>query len=448
VKGVIVPFFTIFITVSALAQQPPISMFDGLICNDVAQDPDMGKVVESEIILGPLLGLYTEAGYLGVSGVMKWTQHGVAGWRNTVGAAIRVSRNKQTAALSYFRPRAGDSSPWLGLSLSYYHLSVENVLEDTLFPIFETDDPPATPDPYATIDEYYASNRMVPPEYLMSYHVQNLTAGMNVGYVVPLRFGRLRFQAGYNPQLRYILYDPDLHRAFEKTVRDSNQAWTFVDQVSVGIYLDGRDNYRNPSRGFYAGQTVNLAGGFLLGDRDFIRTDSRVEGFLTLLDVPVFESRSLHLVLAAHSALALILPNFMFPDRRWQTNADGTEHLYIDGTTVGRGWDDTSQYGDALWDNKLELRMAVVQNVCWLVSFFDAAALFDEPFNAEPPATSLSTMSIDQFRFSIGLGVRLTFPHVPIRLYLSKGFRITDRQLVWRGGNQLGFVIAPGGDVF
>ncbi len=51
--------------------------------------------------------------------------------------------------------------------------------------------------------------------------------------------------------------------------------------------------------------------------------------------------------------------------------------------TVGRGWTQ-AQYGNALWDNKLELRMPISKEALWLVGFFDAAALLDKPFASLP----------------------------------------------------------------
>jgi outer membrane protein insertion porin family len=112
-------------------------------------------------------------------------------------------------------------------------------------------------------------------------------------------------------------------------------------------------------------------------------------------------------------------------------------------------------YGNALWDNKVELRMPIAKEAVWLVGFFDAAGLWDQPFNATPPTTSFDKLTIDQLFFSFGLGVRFTIPQFPIRLYLAKGFQIRNGQVVWRtadnlsiGGFTFSFVISLGGDVF
>ncbi len=256
-------------------------------------------------------------------------------------------------------------------------------------------------------------------------------------------------------------YDATLYRPFEATVRANNGNWQFVDKVFAGVTLDDRDYYLSPTKGYYVAQNFTFVGGILLGSRDYIRTDSTLEGFLTVFDLPVSDTWDLSLVLAAHSSLSMLLPNYAYDPAvgawDWQTVTDYTDQLYIDGMTVGRGW--REMYGDALWDNKLELRMPIVKQALWLVGFFDAAALWDQPFGAVPPATSIDQMNIGQFYFSFGLGIRITIPQFPIRLYIAKGFRVTNGAIDWStfdsqvgtlniGGFQFGFVISLGGDVF
>jgi outer membrane protein insertion porin family len=118
--------------------------------------------------------------------------------------------------------------------------------------------------------------------------------------------------------------------------------------------------------------------------------------------------------------------------------------------TVARGWSNLYTYGNALWDNKVELRMPIVKEAILLVGFFDMAALWDAPkdisFQADPTG-------LLPFLFSFGFGVRFTIPQFPIRLYFSKGFRISNGQVVWKDPEQLpaiglSFVISLGGDVF
>jgi outer membrane protein insertion porin family len=289
----------------------------------------------------------------------------------------------------------------------------------------------------------------------MNYNTYNITLGLNTGYTFSYPFGRLGLQAGYAPQVRYVDYDASLYRPFEKTVRDNNHTWGFIDRITLGTNLDGRDIYWNPTNGYYLAQGFTLVGGILFGQRTYIRTDTTAEGFLTLFDLPVFEGWNFQMVLAAHSSVSLILPNFDPTTGSWRTVTDYTDQLYIDGMTVGRGW--RQMYGNALWDNKVELRMPLAKDAVWLVGFFDAAGLWDQPYGATAPETSFDRMSLDQIFFSTGFGIRFTIPQFPIRLYLAKGFQVKNGSVVWKpqssgdlaiGSFNFSFVISLGGNVF
>jgi outer membrane protein insertion porin family len=412
-------------------------------------------------------GIVFTGGSFPISGTVKWNERNFRGQGQTVGVDLEASLIKQTVALSFYEPWL-TGVPWsMGVSLSFDHELVQNVLQDFLSPIFtDSQQSISAPDPYATRDQYLAAiaaGTTIPAQYLMSYDMYNFTLGANTGYVFTFPWARLGFQGGYNPQLRFVDYDATLYRPFEKSVRDNNGLWNFIDQISLSAYLDGRDIYWNPTKGFYLGQSLTYTGGILFGSRDFIRTDSRLEGFLTLFDIPVFENWNLMLVAAAHTAVSFILPNYSGPiggTWSWQTVADNTEQLYIDGMTVGRGWSNMYTYGNALWDNKFELRMPIVKEAIWLAGFFDVAGLWDQPFGSPLSSTNLVTsfnnMSLDQLFFSFGIGVRFTIPQLPIRLYFAKGFQINQAgQVVWRAGDNLNiggftfsFVISLGGDVF
>ncbi len=142
----------------------------------------------------------------------------------------------------------------------------------------------------------------------------------------------------------------------------------------------------------------------------------------------------------------------------WQTVTDYTDQLYIDGMTVGRGWKLASGYGNAMWDNKLELRMPMAKDAVWLVGFLDGAVALAAALGfAQPGETSMDMMTLDQFYFSTGFGIRFTIPQFPIRLYLAKGFQFKNGSFTWKplapgdlaiGNFNFSFVISLGGNVF
>ena len=101
---------------------------------------------------------------------------------------------------------------------------------------------------------------------------------------------------------------------------------------------------------------MTFAAGFPLGRREYVRTDSTAEGFLTLVNWQATENWKLRLILAAHSSLHFILPEI------WNWGSDGkaltitNDRLYIDGWNIARGWP-LERDLFALWDNRLELRL-------------------------------------------------------------------------------------------
>jgi outer membrane protein insertion porin family len=280
----------------------------------------------------------------------------------------------------------------------------------------------------------------------MRYDAYDIVLGLSTGYKFATPLGFLGFTGSYSPSLRYIHYDDSLYRPFEVTVRSNNNSWNLIDAVTAGAYLDGRDIFWNPTKGYYVGQSFTYTGGFILGFRDYIRSDSTLEGFATLLNVPIAESWSLMFVLAAHSGLSMILPNYGYNPYtgHWgmYTLTDDTDLLYIDGMTVGRGW--RVLYGNALWDNKLELRMPLAKDYVWLVGFFDAAALW--------PDVNLIGGNLNNYYFSYGLGFRFVIPQFPIRVYLARDFKVDNQgNVTYQPGDfsigswGLKFVISLGG---
>ncbi|HVO39011.1 MAG TPA: outer membrane protein assembly factor BamA [Spirochaetia bacterium] len=385
-----------------------------------------------------------------ISGVIKWNERDFLGRGQTVGVDLEASPLRQLVSLNFQEPWLLQQRWSVGVSLSFVHSSEQNVLMDLLPPIFsDSQSQNAAPDPFVSRSDYLNALEQgltVPPQYLMKYDSYDLILGLNTGYRFSTPAGVLGVTGGYAPTLRYISYDEGLYRPFEVTVRDNNHRWSLIDSISASVYLDGRDIFWNPTKGYYISQSVTYTGGFILGDRDFIRTDSTIEGFLTLFNLPVTEGWSFQWVLAAHSTMSLILAQFSYSKVSnswvWQTLTDDTDQLYIDGMTVGRGW--RVLYGNALWDNKVELRMPIARDYVWAVGFFDAAALW-------PDSSFITQGTLDNYYFSLGFGLRFVIPQFPIRLYFAKGFKIDQSgNVVWKQGDlsigslSLQFVISLG----
>ncbi len=350
--------------------------------------------------------------------------------------------------------------------------------QDILFPVFSSTDPNAVPDPYdghyvysdgsnagqpypgiptqqeiddnnLVTDYAYAllNDQTIADQYLMSYVTWNISLGLSTGYRFRTPIGQVRLSTSLRPSLSYVNYDASLYRPFDSNIRENWQQLNFINKWGFGISLDTRDFILSPSSGYYFNQEFTLAGGFLFGERHYIRTDTSADLFFTLWDIPVFESWNWKEVLHLHSGISFIMPQFWVPGGYQTLETTTSDLLLIDGMYIGRGWPRETN-GRVLWSNWLELRMPISEQILWLDGFFDAVALWDSP-------EDMASMSISDFRFGMGFGIRFTIPQFPIRLYLAKRFRFDSAgNWQWQDGQLfpdslgLDFVFSIGSQLF
>jgi outer membrane protein insertion porin family len=414
-------------------------------------------------------GVMFAGGDYPVSGMLKWEEKNFLGKGQSLGVNAELSTLRQLIALSF-------EEPWLlghrwlgGVSFSFEHAVVPNVPQDTaLGGLFNGDEPNAVPDPFdghlvdpstgapSTADdaitdyEYYLNQvGSIPDQYLMDYVLWKFSLGFTTGYRFSTPVGWLGVRSGISTSLEQITYDDTLFRPFDPDLRAGEGNWKNVNKLGITLYWDKRDFFLNPSKGFYIAQGVTFAVGFPLGSREYIRTDSTLEGFLTLVDVPVFENWNFKLVLAAHTAWSFILPQLWRDEALTIIN----DELYIDGWNIARAWPLEREL-KALWDNRLELRMPIAEKLLWGVFFVDGALGATEISDLGDWADTNTFM--EHFYFSFGAGIRFTIPQFPIRLYLARRFEYGPDGLSWvmvdtsEGPKPEGwqFVISLAGDTF
>jgi outer membrane protein insertion porin family len=97
---------------------------------------------------------------------------------------------------------------------------------------------------------------------------------------------------------------------------------------------------------------------------------------------------------------------------------------------VGRGWyGERLNRGLAMWENWAEIRTPLAPGILALDWFIDAAAV------KETPAAFFNDLSIEDFRFSLGAGLRFTIPQFPFRFSLAKRFQVVDGKVEWIRGS-------------
>ena len=414
-------------------------------------------------------GVTFSGGDYPISGVLKWAENNFLGRGHALGVNLEISNLRQMVALSF-------TEPWLfgkrwsgGANLSFEHAVVPNIYQDTSVhgtPVFNGDEDNAVPDPFygywvnpadgsypytgddKITDYEYAINNgyVIPEQYTMDYTTWKFSAGLDSGYRIFTPLGWLGLRGGLSTAVEKVEYDPSLLRPFDPVIRSGQGIWQNVNKLGLTLFWDKRDYFLNPSKGFYLAQGITFALGLPLGRREYIRTDSTLEGFLTLVDWQATENWRLRLILAAHSSMHFILPEIWNWGPEGQALTITNDRLYIDGWNIARGWD-LERDLFALWDNRLELRVPIVEQLLWGVFFFDAVAGYEK-------TGDMRNMVVNDFRFGFGGGIRFSIPQFPIRLYLAKRFKKTGDNWEWQEGDlpffggSVDFVISLGGDTF
>lgn len=251
--------------------------------------------------------------------------------------------------------------------------------------------------------------------YYMDYNEVTLGASAALGKRWTPRFATVTVTGGLSTDFIRNHYDPVLFTPVDETVRINLDSWGIKNSIWSSVSLDNRNIYYDPSKGWYVSEKVSMFG--LLPNIEteyYVQSDTKAEIYFTLLDRPVTDVYNLKLVFAGYTGLSFI-------KEIQQGSISSQNLLYIDGMFNGRGWGNLFGIrGKALWSSYAELRVPLVENVFALDFFFDAAVLKDS-------VTDMFTnLSIEDFYFSFGPGLRFSIPQFPLRLLLANTFRIND----------------------
>jgi len=378
-----------------------------------------------------------QAGQFPIIGFLKWTDNNFRGLGESLSVGTELSGTRQSLDFSYQTNWLLDRRWSGGVNFSIEHLKNSGVTQDILDERFteeQYENDQAAPDPYDSYEEYQQAledGETIDDAYLMEYDQWEFSLGFSTGYTWYTDLGRVGAATGISTGLSYIDYDPTEYRPYNPSIRNNLYEWRFNNRWWSRVSLDRRDFIFAPSKGFYLGQTFTYGGGLLGGVSHYLKTQSTGELFFTLLDYPVLENWNLKTVLALHSSLSFILPQFYRDDGEWKTGVEATTSylLYTDGMNVARGW--TRMYDkEALWDNWFELRIPIAEQVLWTDIFFRGTGVWDDR-----QQFGFITESPENYYFSYGAGIRFTIPNLPLGLYLTKLFKLdSDGNIENQGG--------------
>jgi outer membrane protein insertion porin family len=346
----------------------------------------------------------------------------------TGGLNLNLTTTEQSFAVNYEYGWFFGKRILGGVNFSVKHEIVKNVPQDIMpgNPMFNGDEPYAFPDPFESYEDYQAaldSGEGIPSQYTMQYDSVQFRLGLTGGYSVTTPLGLIGFRVDPSYSLSYVYYDPILNRPFSNVLRSERDIWNSIFRLGVTFYDNNTDVTGNPESGYFLSQYIGQTGFFDFESRHYLRLSTEAEVYFKLFETKVSDDYKFRIVIALHSQLSLIIPPL------WGTYGTVEEDLFrVDGMFVGRGWN-LRQRGKVLWDNKLEFRMPLVENALWWTIFYvDMVGLWQD-------GDDFLRLDDNNFFYSMGTGIRLVIPGVPLRLYFSKRFKIVDGAFLWQEGN-------------
>ena len=327
---------------------------------------------------------------------VKWQDSNIKGTGKSVSVGTTISTDEQSVSLGF-----GENWLWgrpisRSISTSFSHSSL-----NALRLKWQTD---------GTVDD---------TNYYMRFEQWKWSLGYSMGHRWTPDFAILSLTGGITGSLRNNRYDKSLYTPVDTMISEYANKWGWQNSIWAAFSVDARDVNYDPSRGWFASQRATWFGLTPIENEYFLRLDTKLEKYFTLVNLPVSEKWSFKLVLAGYTGISLLFPAA-------GTSIGDSSKLYIDGMFTGRGW--TNIYnkvrGRALWNSNIELRMPIVPGVLSLDGWADAAVITSE-------VSQLGKIGWNDWYFSLGPGIRFTIPQFPLRLLFANTFRIEDGSPSW-----------------
>lgn len=316
---------------------------------------------------------------------VKWQDSNIRGTGKSVSVSSTISTDEQSVGLSF-----GQNWLW-GLPIS---ASVSTEFSHSSLTALRL--------------KWLSDGTLDDDSYYMNYEQWKWSLGLTLGHRWTPDWAILSLSGGITGSLLNNVYDTDLYTPVDTTISEYANSWGWKNSIWTAFSIDDRDINYDPSTGWFTSQRLTWYGLTPIETEFFLRTDTKLEKYFTLLSLPVSETWDFKLVLAGYSGLSLEFPA---PDH----TVGESSRLYIDGMFNGRGW--TSIYnkkrGRALWSSNVELRMPLVPHVLAIDFFVDAAAIKGSPYEM------FNELKKEDFFFSVGPGIRFTIPQFPLRLLFA-----------------------------
>ena len=370
-----------------------------------------------------------------VSGFIQWQDRNLFGKAQTFGVGVTLSPDTQSIDLSFgdtwFRNHRWSNSISLGFARSVHSGELQL---GTNAPEYYTgrNGDKTWPLGYSSAEQWSNSSNEYPSSKdLMKYNLLTISLGWNTGYTFIYDVGRLSLYGGLSFSRNKAFYDPKFI-PFEKLIYKYGLDWQWSNKLSLGIQWDGRDYITNTTKGYLLSTSVTYAGGFLGGLSNYIKLNTSAAGYLKLFSVHLKEEGTKNIMLCVSTSASFMLPQFYNYEsnglRFWDPKLGATKYemLYIDGMTIGRGFNMVIDQA-FLWDNMVEISYPLVENILQAELFVSATGVNSELNQVK--------QGINWY-FASGGGIKLKIQGFPLGLYLVKNWTYKHQSVTSMEGDR------------
>ncbi|MCQ2584114.1 MAG: outer membrane protein assembly factor BamA [Treponema sp.] len=323
----------------------------------------------------------------------------------SLSVATNISPTEQSVDFSYGQNWIGNLPVSYSQSLSFSHTSATSYRLDF--------------DPDGNIDDTYN---------FFNYEGWTASLGTSIGKRWYPNFAILSLTGGLSNSITDYVYDQGIDIPLNSGIGFFANRAGVLNSVWTSFSMDGRDISYDPSKGWFANERLSWSGFIPKFEQEFfLKSDTKLEGYVTLFNIPVSDNYNFKAVFADYLNLQTIFP---VAARNGDAFLSDSNKVYIDGTFNGRGWNDISSLrskGKALLSNNMEVRIPVVPGYLGADLFFDTVAVKSE---VKDMFTGLKP---DDFYFSFGPGVRFLIPQFPLRFLFAWKFKPEDGKIKWAG---------------
>ena len=331
-----------------------------------------------------------DPGTIPVSLYLKLENSNLFGEGKTLAVGTQLSNSDQTVDLSYTQSWIGNLPVSFNTTLALKHAKASSYVN------------------------FWSPNlELSQDKYTLEYNDWSVTLSSGLARRWSPDYAIITLSGGIATSLQTNLFDENVFVPVDTGVSLYANRWGISNSLYGNISIDNRDLNYDPTKGWFLSQRLAWYGLLPGFEKEFFaRTDTKLEGYLKLLDIPVSEQWSFKLILANYTGISTVIP---------RSEISEGNNVYLDGMLNGRGW--TDAYRDArgmfMLSNKLELRIPIVPGVLGLDGFWDAAAV-------KPKIKDVTSLKIEDFYFSYGPGIRFLIPQLPLHLMFAWRYRVED----------------------